>query len=357
VPENADHTELVPDWHIQLSGVPLSEELVSNVLSIEVEQHVDGADSFDIEVSAFDLDTQEFSSLDNASFEEGSEVSIKAGYGEHIERLILGEVVALQVEYDPENAPSLHVQGYDKLHRFRRGRRTRTFANSSDAEIAEQVAQHLGIGSEVEDTGIVHDHVIQYNQSDIDFLQERARRIHFEVDVEDGILHFRPARHDRGEATTYRYGEDLKRLSLRASTLSQVNQVVVRGWNIGSKEAIVGVGSAGDERVQMGDGSLGATIASSAFGDDFHEVIVDRAVFDQNEADQIAKGIFDKLSLRFIQAEGECIGSSALRAGDTMRIEGIGTRFSGLYYLTKVHHILDSEGFRTRINCLRNATS
>ena len=107
----------------------------------------------------------------------------------------------------------------------------------------------------------------------------------------------------------------------------------------------------------MGDGALGATIASNAFGDDVKEVIVDRVVFSQTEADQIAKGIFDKLSLRFIQAEGECIGSGALRAGDTIRVEGIGTRFSGLYYLTTVHHILDAEGFRTRINCLRNATS
>lgn len=356
MPENTDHSELVPEWRIQLSGAPLSEELVRNVLSVEVEQYVDGADSFDIEVSAFDLETQEFTSLDDGSFAEGSEVVIEAGYRENLERLISGEIVALHAEYDPENAPALHVQGYDSLHRFRRGRRTRTFATTTDAEIAKQVAQHLGIGSDVEDTDIVHDIVIQYNQSDIDFLQERARRIHFEVDVKDGILHFQPARHGTGEAATYTYGEDLKRLSVRASTLSQVKQVIVRGWDPGAKKPIVGLGSAGDVLAQMGDGPLGAEIASNAFGD-FDQVIVDRVVFKQSEADQIAKGVFDKLSLRYIQAEGECIGSGALRAGETIRVEGIGTRFSGLYYLTKVHHILDSEGFRTQISCLRNGTS
>ena len=33
-----------------------------------------------------------------------------------------------------------------------------------------------GDDTDVEDTEIVHDTVVQYNQSDVDFLQERARR-------------------------------------------------------------------------------------------------------------------------------------------------------------------------------------
>ena len=86
------------------------------------------------------------------------------------------------------------VRGYEKAHRLQRAKRTRTFLNMKDSEIAEQVAEDAGleIGT-VEETSVAHDHIAQVAQTDWDFLQQRAREIGYETGVVGGKFFFRKA--------------------------------------------------------------------------------------------------------------------------------------------------------------------
>ena len=77
----------------------------------------------------------------------------------------------------------------------------------------------------------------------------------------------------------------------------------------------------------------------------------------QEEADRIAKQRFSEIALGYIRAEGKCIGDPQLRAGIVVKIEGIGERFSGLYYLGAVEHRYSiQKGYRTSFSARRNAT-
>lgn len=348
--------ELIPGWRVRVDGEDIPDEVAANVLTVEVEQYINGSDLFDITVNIWDAGNQDYQYIDDETFSEGSSLEVLVGYGEDFVSLINGEVVAIEVEYGSDMAPILHVQGYDKLHRFRRGRKTQTYTNIKDSEIAEQIASAMQLQSSVDDSEIVYPHLFQYNQSDIDFLQERARRINYEVDVVDNTLQFRKAAFSESAVTTLNYRVDLKELNLRLSTLSQVKKVLVKGWNISSKEAIVGLGQSGDELGVMGGASLGADVAGDAFGE-YEEVIVDKPIYEQSEADQIAKAIFNRMNLQYIRAEGESIGNASLKAGDVLELRNLGQRMSGLYYLAKTHHIIDGEGYITRFNCQRNSTS
>ena len=348
--------ELIPGWKIRLDGAEISPEVVPDILSVTVEQHVDGADSFNVAVNVWDSEAQDFQWLDDGTFAEGGELEVLAGYGEDLESLIRGEIVALEIDYGADTAPVLEVQGYDKLHRFRRGRRTHTYVNVKDSEIAQNIARDMQMDAEAVDSSIVHAHVFQYNQSNIDFLQERGRRINYEVDVNGGKLYFRPSANDRGKTVSLAYRDDLKQFRVRLSTLSQVNKVVVRGWDIFAKEALVGLGQAGDEVSRMAGSRLGVAVAADAFGE-FQDLVANRPVFSQTEADQMAKGIFNRMSLHFVKGEGEAIGNALLRAGEVVEIGKLGRRLSGLYYLTRVQHIIDGDGYRTRFDCRRNAVT
>lgn len=354
--EQRTSQELVPGWQIRLNGGALPEEVVRDVLSVEVEQHVNGSDALDIELSVWDVERQDFKHLDDGTFAEGSVVEVLIGYGEDLVALIEAEVVAIEVDFGAATAPVMRVRALDRLHRFRRGRSTRTFTNVKDSAVAEAIARRLQLQADVEDTHVVHSHLFQYNQSDIDFLQERARRIHFEVDIRNNTLHFHRSAEAGGRALSLMYRDDLKTLTLRLSTLAQVSKIVVKGWDTASKAAIIGLGAASDAVTQMGGRTLGTAIAADAFGE-AEEVILDKVVFAQSEADQIAKAAFNKMSLGFIRAEGECIGNAALRAGEVIEIGSLGARFSGLYYIMSTHHIIDDEGYRTRLVGQRNAVS
>ena len=133
------------------------------------------------------------------------------------------------------------------------------------------------------------------------------------------------------------------------SAVGQTKKVVVRGWSIADKAEIVGLGEAADASA-MGDAELGSELASQVFGE-VSEVVVHKPVNAQAEADQIAKGIFNHMNLQFIKADGECLGNSALRAGEVVALEKIGQGFSGPYYLTSTRHLFDEDGYRTVCNC------
>jgi len=85
---------------------------------------------------------------------------------------------------------------------------------------------------------------------------------------------------------------------------------------------------------------------------------VDRVpVHSQAEADGIAQQRFSAMALGYVGGEGICIGEPRLRAGTLVSIEGLGVRFSGLYYVTATtHSFTPGRGYRTRFSARRNAT-
>lgn len=74
----------------------------------------------------------------------------------------------------------LTVRGYDQLHRFCREIRSKTYLNVKDSDLAEAMAAKVELEAEVEPTQTVYDHLYQHNQSDLQFLMERAWRIGYE---------------------------------------------------------------------------------------------------------------------------------------------------------------------------------
>ena len=269
--------------------------------------------------------------------------------------MLVGEVAAVRVAYANDRAVQLHLQGFDRLHRLRRGRRTRAFLQMKDSQIADQIASGGPRQPPGTDSQGVHDYVLQNNLSDIDFLAERARRIRYEVVVNDRTLIFRPVSNHLSGALTFEYMRDLKWLNVRQSTARQVSDVTVRGWNPASKEAILGVARIGAETTKMNGSQSGPQIADAAFGS-FSDATVDIPVASQSEADQIAEARFNALALELTTGEGEVVGEPTLRAGNTIELRGLGARFSGVYYVTKSEHrIAPDIGYVTRFDVRRNA--
>ena len=270
--------------------------------------------------------------------------------------LFKGEITALEPAFHKDAPPTFTVRGHDKRHRLLRQRRTRTFTNMKDSEIADKVASEAGLGSEVETTKVKNQYVIQRNQTDLDFLLERAQRIGFEVVVDDKTLRFRSRAIDRKEIITLRRDVELLEFLPRLSTIGQVGEIVVRGWDPSKKKEIVGRSKSGQKNTTMGGKTSGPSTVQKSFGDDAG-ITVDAPVQTQEDADDFAQGLFSEMALGYVRAEGICVGEPKLRAGCNVQVEGIGRRFSGLYYVTSVSHKYSPRsGYRTEFAARRNAT-
>src|SRR5262249_51803751 len=140
----------------------------------------------------------------------------------------------------------------------------------------------------------------------------------------------------------------------RLSTMQQVSEVIVQGWDPKTKKTIVGRSSKGDENSKMNGATLGVAAAEQAFFKTTR-AFVDIPVFSDSEANQIAKGKFNDMAIAYITGEGEAIGNTDIRAGCVIELAGLGKLFSGLYYVTSAKQMVDQKGYTTKFTVSRNA--
>lgn len=347
---------LAPSFSVTIDGAALSFEATSHIMGVTVDDAVELPSMFTLElVGSADQKNDNSWVDDEKLFAPGKVVEIKMGYVNEVESLIIGEITGLEPEFIFNRRPTLLVRGYDRRHRLQRGRRTRTFIQQKDSDIATKIAREAGLTAQTIDSAVVHDYVIQANQTDLDFLQERARNIQFEVVVDDKKLHFRPVSNDKSEVLTLSMDDHLLEFYPQLSSLQQVSSVSVRGWSPKEKKELIGKAQTGDEVSTMGGKQSGPKMSQSAFGASVGQVTA-QPIMTQAEADQIAKARFNELALMLVSGEGICLGRTDVRAGKVIKIEGLGKRFSGQYYVTAATHRYDpQDGYRTHFTVRRNA--
>ncbi len=314
---------------IKIEGTLVAEEVVGDLLSVVVDHSLHLPSVFSIRLYNRDMRW-----LENTTFREGKQVEIS--FGEPPVKLLAGKIASLEPELD-QTDPALVVRGYDLSHRLYRGRHRRSFNNVTDSDLVRQLAQEgqLRLGT-VESTSEVHEYVFQNNQTNAQFLMERARRIGFELWVDCDTLHFRrPA----ANAAPVRlvWGENLRRFCPRLATAEQVNEVQVRGWDPRRKDAVVGRATRGQGEPRIGVDRPGSEIARQSWGEAKYAV-VDQFICSPAQADNLAQATLDEMASAFVQADGVCDGNADVAPAKQVQIEGVGNRFSGTYYVTQVVH-------------------
>ncbi len=340
------------------SGSSLPDQAIEDLLSISVLDDLTAPGMFTLELNNWDgaTDSPPWSD-DDATFFPGQKVSISLGYvGQQTAVSVIdGEIISIEPIFRPFPSTMI-VRGYDLRHRLMRGRKTQTFATMKDSDIAQKIFGDAGVAGQATDSSVVHPYVLQHNQTDFAFLQERARRIGFELAIEDKTILFRPRPIDKKEVLTLELGVDITEFTPRLTTMAQVSEVGVQGWDIGTKKTIVGVAKMGKETAVLGD-TAGPKATDGAFGSTA-VAYIDSPVYSQAEADQIALGRFNEMAMEYISGEGVCYGRPDLKAGTIVAIEGsaIGTKFSGLYYITSVKHLWNKDhGYQLHFTYKRNA--
>lgn len=348
-------SRLAPGFRVWINGGELPPPAANDVIGLSALQDVSAPGMCTLRILNRDRVNTRVSWSDDVLFSEGNEVEVLMGYSEELGPVFNGEITGLEPEFRSDEVPILTVRAHDRRHRLMRGRKTRTFTRVKDSDVAARVAREAGLTPEVTDTAAVLDYVLQANQTDLEFLEARARRLGFEVVVEGKTLRFRPHANTGAEVLTLSRDADLIEFYPRLTTLGQAGEVTVRGWSPKDKAAVVGRAGAFDVGGTMAGGLAGPAVADQAFGA-ASIASVDQPVFNQTEADRIAAGRLREMALASVTGEGVAVGRPDLKAGTVIRVEGFGRRFSGLYYLTSVcHTYLPGRGYRTAFTVRRNA--
>jgi phage protein D/phage baseplate assembly protein gpV len=335
-------TELTSDVSIKLDGTEVDQAVMANLSALIVDQNSHLPDMFTIRLLDPELEL-----LDNGPFDLTKKVEIAARTTEGKQVILIkGEITALEPEFGEGMIGELVVRGYDESHKMYRETKTRSFLNAKDSDLAEQIAKEAKLKSEIETTSTVYEHLFQHNQSDLAFLMQRAWRIGFECFVDDGKLWFRKPP-TNGAKVKLTWGGDLLSFYPRMTLAEQVDEVLVKGWDVEKKAAIVGQAEKGAlyPDIKMTKDKDGAGWAEP-FGKG-KLVIVDQPVISQAEANILATARLNELSGAFIDAEGTAFRRPDIKAGQMITLEAVGKRLSGTYLVMSATHTYTAASFTT----------
>ena len=335
---------LLSHFHLEVGGQALPEAKRADLLDITVESSLHLPDMVIIRLS-----DPEFEWIDSDTFKMGAEIIVTAGYesSNDLKRIFCGEVTAVEMDLNAATTPTVLVRGYDRSHRLMKGRQSRSFLNMKDSELASKVAGEAGLSCKSDATATKHEYIFQNNQTNWEFIQERARRNGFECFVDDQKqLHFRKPKQTSAPVVPLEWGRDLISFRPRITAARQVKDVTVMGWDPKAKKEIVGKASS-----PVGEPSVaaqkGPAVAGSVFGGP-KMIVVDRPIHSKPEADDMAKSILNELAQDYLTAEGVAYGEPALKAGSQIEIKNLGKKFSGKYYITSATHTWNpDEGYTT----------
>jgi phage protein D len=192
-------------------------------------------------------------------------------------------------------------------------------------------------------------------KTDADTVQDDKKISFYKVDTkQQAVFYLCREKFEQGKESQSRL---IKEARFSLSTVRQYKRVEVRGWDPKKKKNIVGFAEESDYDFGGTPGwkATGkALYGSDADGKVF--TVVDHPVESKEEADAIAKAIFNQLSLDFITGEVDIEGEPEVVPGNIIELCQFGERFSGKYLITGLTHIVSpsGEGYRTRINFVSN---
>ncbi len=370
----------VPQFQVKVGDQPLNREVIHDIISVNYKDNVKEFDSFEITISNWDEQAinssqrkkgvHHFKYSDKDLFLPGKRVELWMGYrGQDRLRLMLkGEITSLRPTFPAGGQPTLTISGKNILHRFQTRQRSHAYRNMKDSAIARQIGQRLDVqihtDNNAEEQEEAHSFLFQHNQYDIIFLLGRARRIGYELYVEEqgenghaeeSRLRFVPTENVHGEIYKLEYGKTLIEFQPTLTVGNQVSEVTVRGWDAVRGRPIEATANR-DEISNRGVGRSGDQQQINQAFNERQEIIVDQPVNSVQEARTLARATLEDIAREMVKGTGSTLGLSDLRAGNFIKIEGLGKRFSGRYFLTSTTHSISSGGYKTQFECRREET-
>ncbi|MBD2308735.1 VgrG-related protein [Chroococcidiopsis sp. FACHB-1243] len=263
--------------------------------------------------------------------------------------LIEGEITAMEVNFVEESKAHIVVRGYDVSHRLHRGRYNRSFTNTTDSDIVKKIAKESGIKiGQIDRSGTPHEYVFQENQTNMEFLRERAARIGFELFLQDNKLYFRQPKNNA--SLQLKWLDEINSFSVRATSAQQVNSVEVRSWDYSKKTLINETAKAEQVVTTTGNGKGSSTSTAFKGSKPPKMVVVDQPVANAREAKKMAQALCNELGGEFICADARADGNPKIRPGKVVQLKGMGNRYSGKYYVTETRHLYSQNIYSTEFS-------
>ncbi|MFT3767546.1 MAG: hypothetical protein QM820_18990 [Minicystis sp.] len=158
-----------PTVKVEIDSRELPDAAYADLRRVTVSDDDRGPASFEIDMLAWDRNFLKLSWVDHALFTPGRRVKISMGYVGLMKQVMIGAITSLDFDVQAQGVPTLTVRGYDLGDQMSRTTTTSHFTKLSDFGIVDEIARkyNLTFKKPLGVTEVVHDSVVQYNQTDL----------------------------------------------------------------------------------------------------------------------------------------------------------------------------------------------
>jgi uncharacterized protein involved in type VI secretion and phage assembly len=328
---------------VKLNGAALTQEQYDTLTSMRI---VNGLGVPAYARFEFFVDAQS----DGVGIKIGDQLLVQVdGYGTVTDWEIFDGVVAgLGVDLQSGIDQVLVVEAYDKLYLLGRTVVAKTHVDKSFQDIVTTIAGDMGLTADLKGSWGTDIRPASYQYGTAyEYLDRVVREQGGEWYVKNNKLVIRSRADAGGAAVSLEVGRDLIDFSARISASDHAADVTVTGWNVKTKEAIVGKATA--------SGTSGVSKIGAANAGDVKKATVagkaarsfSRPVGSQAEADRMAKGIVQRREAELVRARGRVVPNPAVVPGATLQLAGLAGKWDGDYYCTQVEYSWGANSFDT----------
>jgi Rhs element Vgr protein len=277
-------------------------------------------------------------------FKPGAAVEVLAGSASEPTLLFKGIVVRQRLRVREAATSLLIVDCRHAAMRLALVRRSANYFDQSDADTIETLLGAARVAAEVESTAVTHKQLVQHDCSDWDFIVTRATANGLLVLTRGADLAIQTPT-IQSPVAELQFGATLLEFDAEIDGRAQTQAVQAVSW------------SAADQALQVQDGETPAFTAAGNFDADelasgagSPAVLLHHGALDAAEATALASATWQRARVNLASGRALCVGIATIVPGDTVKLGGVGQRFSGDVLVTGVRQVFDTQqGWKTHL--------
>lgn len=315
------------------------------IISVEVVKEINKIPFARIVLHDGDTREQIFKNSEDANYEPGKEVEIKAGYGPGNETtLYKGIIVEHGIRHTHYGGSQLVLKCKDEALKLTVGRKNMVFYEQKDSDIISAVVSEAGLSADVEATTATHKKLIQYYSTDWDFIQARADVNGLVTIINDGEISIKKPTVSEKSELIISYGKDLVEMDINVDSTYQYTEIKANHWDQ-AKQAIEttdGAKPTVNSHGALDSGKIGSVIEPK-------NMVITGPPVTKESIQGWADGLYQRGHLSRVRGFLKFYGSTKAEIGKTVELFGMGKNFVGDAYVTKVRHTVERGQWMTEV--------
>jgi Rhs element Vgr protein len=325
--------------------IKINEEAIPEdvgVLSVVVTKEINKIPAATVFIQDGSASKQDFEVSNQKLFIPGNEIEILSGYQGQDATIFKGLIIKHGIKIR-SGVSMLIIECKDKFVKLTIGQKSKYFIDKKDSEAIEELIDTYGLEKEIQPTTVQHKDLVQFGTTDWDFILTRAEINGQVCIVEDGKIILKSPSLEGETLKTFSYGDSILDFDATIDARDQYQAVKAAAWDPSTQELLEV--DAADPGI-AGNGNLSPADLASVIGLEYF-MLSHTGRLEQAELQAWADAQLLKKQLAKSRGRVGFMGSSEIKPGDLIQLEGLGERMNGKVYVSGVRHEIGSGTWRT----------